>query len=131
MRNTIQNIQLFEDEVKKMKEKTEAKLQQSLQDLIAELSQLQQEIEPLKQEICNLQVSVLTAEFECPVYFEIMGPPKEVFQCPIGHFICGDCNLQGSFMTSYVCRTPLGGLGNFTRNWPMEQIIRTYPEVKV
>ena len=37
-----------------MKEKTKAKLQQSLQDLIAELSQLQQEIEPLKQEICNL-----------------------------------------------------------------------------
>ena len=75
MSNTIQNIQLFEDEVKKMKEKTEAKLQQSLQDLIAELSQLQQDIEPLKQEICNLQVSVLTAEFECPVYFEIMRPP--------------------------------------------------------
>ena len=58
-----------------MKEKTEAKLQQNLQDLIAELSQLQQEIEPLKQEICNLQVAVLTAEFECPVYFEIMRPP--------------------------------------------------------
>ena len=52
-----------------MKEKTEAKLQQSLQDLNAELSQLQQEIEPLKQEICNLQVSVLTAEFEFPIYF--------------------------------------------------------------
>ena len=79
MSNTIQNIQLFEDEVKKMKEKTEAKLQ-------------------------------------------------EVFPCPIGYFICGDCNLQGSFMSCYVCRTPLGGLGNFTRNWPTEQIIRTYPE---
>ena len=84
-----------------MKEKTEAKFQQVLQDLNAELSQLQQ-IEPLKQEICNLQVAVLTAEFECPVYFEIMGPPKEVFQCPIGHFICGDCNLQGSFMTYFM-----------------------------
>ena len=65
-----------------MKEKTEAKLQQSLQDLIAELSQIQQEIEPLKQEICNLQVSVLTAEFECPVYFEIMGLPRRCFSAP-------------------------------------------------
>ena len=169
-RNTNQDIQLYEDQVNKMKEETKAKLQQSLQDLNAELSQLKQDhkydIEPLNKQIRSLQVVVhikekhhnvhidnlemkikaaqkdlcrfertspspsLDKEFECPICLEMMGPPRQIYQCPSGHLICGDCKTRGTFVSCHVCRTPLGGLGNFTRNRPMERIIQTYLQEK-
>ena len=153
-----------------MKAETKAKLQQSLQDLNVELSQLKQnhkqDIGPLNKEIGILKIRVkakennhkcqvetlekkikaaqkdlvrfertsprptLDQEFECPVCFEMMGPPREVFQCPSGHLLCGDCKTQGNFRNCHVCRIPLAGQGTFTRNRAMERIIRTYLEEK-
>ena len=153
-----------------MKEKTKAKLQQSLQFLNGELSQLKQDHKKdmycMEQQInvlttrvknkeknhkCQVDImekrikaaqkdldrfektsptATLDKEFECPICFETMGPPREIFQCPSGHIICGDCKTRGNFRTCHVCRTPLGGQGNFTRNRAMERIIRTYLEEK-
>ena len=171
--NTNEDIQLFEDQVNHMKEKTKAKLQQSVQLLNEELSQLKQDhevdTEPLNKQIRQLQVVVKTKEkdhkskvevlkekiktaqkdldgfertsssptaptldkeFECPVCFEMMGPPKQIFQCSSGHLICGFCKTRGNFRTCPVCRIPVRGEGNFTRSLPMERIIRTYLEKK-
>ena len=66
----------------------------------------------------------LDKEFECPVCFEVMGPPRQIFQCPSGHLICDGCKNQGDLRTCHVCRAHLGG--EFTRNLAMERVVRTY-----
>ena len=31
---------------------------------------------------------------ECPVCLEEMNPPTEIFSCPNGHLVCGECNSK-------------------------------------
>ena len=35
--------------------------------------------------------SVLLAELVCPVCEEDMLPPKQIYQCGVGHLVCQDC----------------------------------------
>ena len=66
----------------------------------------------------------LDKEFECPVCFQAMGPPRQIFQCPSGHLICDLCKTRGDFRTCHICRVPIGG--GFTRSLAMERVVRAY-----
>ena len=63
-------------------------------------------------------------EFECPICLETMGPPRQIFQCPIGHLICDLCMIQADQGRCHVCRAQLSG--GFTRNLAMERVVRAY-----
>jgi len=34
-------------------------------------------------------------EFECPVCFNLMLPPLQIFQCSLGHALCSSCQARG------------------------------------
>ena len=68
----------------------------------------------------------LDKEFECPVCLGIMGPPRQIFQCPNGHLICGACKTNTHSITCHICRVHLGG--GYTRSLAMERVIRAYIE---
>ena len=66
----------------------------------------------------------LDKEFECPVCFQAMGPPRQIFQCPSGHLICDLCKTRGDFRSCHVCRVPIRG--GFTRSLAVERVVRAY-----
>ena len=39
--------------------------------------------------------SEILKEFECPVCFNPMLPPVQIFQCSLGHALCSTCQSQG------------------------------------
>ena len=39
--------------------------------------------------------SEILKEFECPVCFNPMVPPLQIFQCSLGHALCSSCKSQG------------------------------------
>ncbi|XP_044757230.1 uncharacterized protein LOC123315556 [Coccinella septempunctata] len=58
--------------------------------------------------LSNVDMEMLKA-IECPVCFEYMVPP--IFQCEIGHSICGKC--KGLVSQCPTCRRPFGDAQNF------------------
>ena len=66
----------------------------------------------------------LDKEFECLVCLGIMGPPRQIFQCPNGHLICGVCKTNTHGINCHICRVHLGG--GYTRSLAMERVIRAY-----
>lgn len=56
-------------------------------------------------------------DFECPICFEDMEPPKEIWQCEGGHTICGTCKDQPTIKNCPTCSRAIGG-----RNRAMENL---------
>merc|ERR1719508_424971 len=60
---------------------------------------------------------------ECPVCLEGMPPPMNIFNCPNGHFVCGNCKTKVANCPK--CFEPVMG-----RATGMEQMLRTLFETK-
>jgi len=58
-------------------------------------------------------------EFECPICFEDMKPPTEIWQCDGGHALCGNCKKQSLTKKCPTCTKDIRG-----RNRPMENLYR-------
>jgi len=58
-------------------------------------------------------------EFECPICFEEMKPPTEIWQCDGGHALCGNCKKQSLTKKCPTCTKDIRG-----RNRPMENLYR-------
>ena len=44
------------------------------------------------------------SEFECPVCFEVMAPPKRIYACTNDHFICSLCLIDTKMSACPMCR---------------------------
>jgi len=50
-------------------------------------------------------MAVILSTLECPVCFELIWPPKKIFQCSKGHIICEMCITNAAFdkvQVSYI-----------------------------
>ena len=48
-----------------------------------------------------------SAEYECPICFEMPFAPKKVYQCGNGHVYCSDCKEKPNMTHCPQCRVPL------------------------
>lgn len=63
-------------------------------------------------------------EFDCPVCYEMMEPPRRIFQCPNGHLICENCKARESLRKCPTCRLSLGARRELlSRNLAMEKLV--------
>ena len=78
----------------------------------------------------ELQAASLKKDFDCPVCYEMMAPPRRIFQCPNGHLLCELCMARsGSWKIKNcpTCRVSLGPGGDvLSRNLAMEKLVETY-----
>ena len=44
------------------------------------------------------------SEFECPVCFEVMVPPKRIYSCSNDHYICSLCLTDTKMSACPLCR---------------------------
>ena len=51
-----------------------------------------------------------SAEYECPICFEMPFAPKKVYQCSNGHVYCSDCKEKPNMTHCPQCRVPLDQL---------------------
>lgn len=42
-------------------------------------------------------MAVILSTLECPVCYELIWPPKKIFQCSKGHILCEGCMTHASF----------------------------------
>eukprot|EP00092_Neocalanus_flemingeri_P075302 GFUD01093269.1.p1 GENE.GFUD01093269.1~~GFUD01093269.1.p1 ORF type:complete len:264 (+),score=68.70 GFUD01093269.1:33-824(+) len=63
----------------------------------------------------------VNSQFECPVCFEEMKPPVNMFQCRQGHVVCQTCRNQGQLTECPSCRGSIVG-----RNFAMEKLAEEY-----
>ena len=71
-------------------------------------------------------------DFECPVCYELMEPPRRIFQCLNGHLICQNCKERPEIRICPVCRINLGPRKeNLSRNLAMEKLAVDYIGVKM
>merc|ERR1719391_1473098 len=69
----------------------------------------------LKESIRNIQMGLGGARIhvpECPVCFDMMVPPTQIFQCINGHFVCGSC--RPNIQTCPKCRNNMAGRAHDT-----------------
>merc|ERR1711971_43808 len=79
------------------------------------VEQIQAEMSALKESIRNIQMGQGGARInvpECPVCFEEMAPPKQIFQCVNGHFVCGSC--RPNIRMCPKCRNNMAGRAHDT-----------------
>ena len=62
-----------------------------------------------------------------PSFLEVMLPPKKIFQCVHGHLICEGCKNHPEIRSCPSCRVCIV-TSQFTRNIPMERLIRSQVE---
>ncbi len=43
------------------------------------------------------EMAVILGTLECPVCYELIWPPKKIFQCSNGHIICEVCITNAAF----------------------------------
>jgi len=67
----------------------------------------------------------LEREFDCPVCYEVMGPPRQIFQCVNGHLICNICKNHPTVRVCPCCRISVTN-SQFSRNLPMERLARNH-----
>jgi len=65
----------------------------------------------------GLNLQEVKKDFECPICFEDMEPPKEIWQCDGGHTLCGNCKNQPTIKNCPTCSEPIRG-----RNRAMENL---------
>jgi len=60
--------------------------------------------------------------FECPVCLDFAWPPRKIFQCREGHIICELCYGNQQLQTCPICRIPIRGPGQVSRNRQLEEL---------
>ena len=86
--------------------------------------------ETKRQEIMKAQKEMtnwLEKELECPVCLMVTDPPKKIFQCTNSHLICDGCKNHLKIRSCLVCCVVTS---RFTRNIPMERLIRSQMEYR-
>merc|ERR1711936_913693 len=63
----------------------------------------------------------VNSQFECPVCYEEMRPPVQMFQCRQGHVVCQMCKHKGQLTQCPSCRGQIVG-----RNFAMENLAEEY-----
>lgn len=59
----------------------------------------------LANENCTVEdLKEVLSEFECPVCFEIMMPPKRIYSCSNDHYICSLCLTDTKMTACPICR---------------------------
>ena len=62
------------------------------------------------------------SSFECPICYEMMTPPKKIYQCAEGHLVCSECKPK---IPNNNCATCQSGQGYISRcRWIEERIAR-------
>merc|ERR550532_3073717 len=78
--------------------------------------QLQAENLSLRQSMRNMQMGrqggARISVPECPVCFDEMAPPKQIFHCVNGHFVCGSC--RPNIHECPKCRNQMAGRAHDT-----------------
>ena len=88
-----------------------------------------EEIKPFDESNTKLMLidDEVKKEVTCPVCFEMMTPPAEIWQCVLGHPVCGDCKRGHEERSLYprqarlcpTCREPIIG-----RSIMMENLVK-------
>lgn len=52
----------------------------------------------------GITLNNLEEDFECPVCFELMVAPRQIFSCGNGHFLCSDCLRNPKIKSCPICR---------------------------
>jgi len=66
-------------------------------------------------------------EFDCPVCYEMMEPPRRIFQCQNGHLICENCKAREELKKCPTCRLSLGARRELlSRNLAMEKLVENF-----
>ena len=72
----------------------------------------------------------LRREFDCPVCYEVMEPPRRIYQCENGHLLCEHCKVREEMSKCPTCRLTFGaGKKLLSRNRAMEKLIENYVTV--
>merc|ERR1711974_561245 len=116
----VKKIRELETSLHKTEKKHEMKVKQLERDIAMTSSQLERLNHPSEN-------PRLEKEFECPVCLEVMLPPKKIFQCVHGHLICDGCKNHPEIRSCPSCRVCIV-TSQFTRNIPMERLIRSQVE---
>ena len=70
----------------------------------------------MSEEKCDAEdLKEVLSEFECPVCFEVMIPPKRIYSCSNDHYICSLCLTDTKMKACPICRE------DFTLNGPCIQ----------
>merc|ERR1711874_604507 len=80
----------------------------------AKVSSLKSNIEHIKakQKDMNPATDQTKKQLECPVCFELMKPPKQIWQCGSGHTLCEMCKNDPEMNNCPTCREPFTGRCN-------------------
>ena len=119
---TVWKIRELEASLRQTQKKHEMEVKQLERDIAMTNSQLERLNHPREN-------ARLEKEFECPVCLEVMLPPKKIFQCVHGHLICEGCKNHPEIRSCPSCRVCIV-TSQFTRNIPMERLIRSQVENK-
>ena len=63
---------------------------------------------PVKVTFTEDKTYELLQEFKCPVCYSTMTPPKQIYQCILGHALCSSCQSKGLELCP-TCREPIIG----------------------
>jgi hypothetical protein len=76
------------------------------------------DLEENLQALMSIPTKKPSPAMECPICLEDMPPPTQIFNCPNGHLVCGECKEKVAKCS--ICTLPVMG-----RATAMEQMIRS------
>ena len=91
-----------------------------------ELESEVEQFERFKKSHCEDTVPNIDSAFDCPVCYEMMAPPRRIFECKNGHLICEFCEKRPEIKTCPTCRGNLGRRGQRKRSLAMESVVELY-----
>ena len=71
---------------------------------VTENNALNSEIDLTEENYAAEELKEVLSEFECPVCFEIMMPPKRIYSCSNDHYICSLCLTDTKMKACPLCR---------------------------
>ena len=71
---------------------------------VMENNALNSEIDLTEENYAAEELKEVLSEFECPVCFEIMMPPKRIYSCSNDHYICSLCLTDTKMKACPLCR---------------------------
>lgn len=105
---------------------------------LGEIEKKEEEIRKAKSDLESFERSYLPTsetmkkDFDCPVCYELMEPPRRIFQCLNGHLICQNCKERPEIRACPVCRIHLGSKKqNLSRNLALEKLGEFYLGAKI
>ena len=109
-RKEFESRLIREQEVFKLKQKREEEIAEK--EALGRFKQVEEFIENVKSPVDESYSSDLKKELKCPVCFEEMKPPVEIWQCSQGHPICQPCKYIQDISHCLTCRQEIVGRAN-------------------